>query len=208
MKRRWLSIALFVTLAAAWIFATPAMAQAVAETPAGQAGHTAQHSDPWIWWKLANLAILVGVLWYLLAKPARDFFRVRTEKIQEGIAEAAKARTEGEERVAEMERRIAGLGDEIEKLRLNMRQEMAAEAERIRRETERHLRKIQEDAEQEIDLIGKAARRELKTYSAELALQAAEQQLKSRMTNDVENTLVSSFVDDLRARAADRSGRN
>ncbi len=208
MKPRWFVIALFAALAVIWSFAPAALAQAVAETPAAQAGHTGQHTDPWIWWKLANLVILVGVLWYLLAKPAANFFRSRTEQIQQGITDAAKARNEGEERVAEMERRMDGLGEEIERLRLRLRQEMAAEGERIRRETERHLRKIQADAEQEIDLMTKAARRDLKTYSAELALQSAEQQLKARMTNDVENTLVNSFVDDLRARAADRNGRN
>lgn len=169
---------------------------------------TEEQGDPWIWWKLVNFAILVGVLGYLLRKPAAEFFRSRTQEIERGIIEGEKAKREGEQRVAEVERRLAGLGAEIERLRANMRQEMAAEGERIRLDTERHIHRIEEQATQEIESMLKAARRELKLYAADLAVKAAEEQLKGRVTRDVENTLVNSFVDQLRASGTDRSRNN
>ena len=162
---------------------------------------TEEQGDPWIWWKLVNFAILVGVLGYLMRKPAGEFFKSRTQEIERGIIEGEKAKREGEQRVAEVERRLAGLGAEIERLRANMRQEMAAEGERIRLETERHIHRIEEQATQEIESMLKAARRELKLYAADLAVKAAEEQLKGRVTRDVENTLVNSFVDQLRTRS-------
>jgi F0F1-type ATP synthase membrane subunit b/b' len=103
-----------------------------------------------------------------------------------------------------MERRIVGLGSEIERMRADMRREMAAEGERIRHETERHLRRIQQQAEQEIDMMGKAARRQLQVYAADLALKSAQEQLPGRVTKDVENRLVSSFIHDL----TDGAGRS
>ena len=103
--------------------------------------------------------------------------------------------------------RLSKLASDIEELRRNAREEMAAEAERIRLETEQGLRKIQAQAEQEIVSAGKAARQELKAYSAQLALDAAKQKIHSRLTPRVEDSLVRSFVHDLEHRSDQRSGR-
>lgn len=166
---------------------------------AGGQPRTEENSGPGIWWNIANFIILVGILGYLTKKNLGPFFKSRGEQIESALAEGAKAKREGEERVAEMERRIAGLSVEIERLRADMRQEMAAEGERVRLETERHLNRIQQQAEQEIESMFKTARRQLKMYSAELALKAAEQQLEGRITKEVENNLVTSFIQDLRS---------
>ena len=58
---------------------------------------------------------------------------------------------------------------------------MAAESERIRRETEHHLQRIREQTAQEIELMTRGAIDELRKYSAELALGLAEQRIRSRM---------------------------
>lgn len=175
--------------------------------PPGQQGAEETH-EPAIGWNIANFVILVAILAYLIRKSGAPFFRTRAENIEKSLTEGDRARREGEARVAEMEQRIANLGTEIERLRAHMRQDLAAEGERIRMETERHLRRIQEQAEQEIDSMHKTARRQLKMYAAELAIRSAEEQLKGRITRDVENSLVTSFIDDLRASDGGRSSRN
>jgi len=195
MRRMRFLLALLV-LGVALFYTTPC-----ARAQERSSAQTEEQGDPWIWWKIVNFAILVGVLGYLMRKPAAEFFKNRTEEIERGITEGEKAKREGEQRVAEVERRLAGLGAEIERLRANMRQEMAAEGERIRLETERHIHRIEEQATQEIESMLKAARRELKLYAADLAVKSAEEQLKGRVTRDVENTLVNSFVDQLRTRS-------
>jgi F0F1-type ATP synthase membrane subunit b/b' len=178
------------------------------EEPNAQARPGAEgHSEPGLGWGIANFVILVGFLGYLVYKSAPAFYRARTERIQGAIAESGRAKREADERVAEMERRIAGLGAEIENMRAGMRRELAAEGERIRKDTERHLRRIQEQAEQEIDLMTKSARRQLQLYAAELALKSAREQLPARITGDVENRLVESFVQGLHDGAA-RSAQN
>ena len=191
---RRLSIA-FTALA---LQAVQAHAQAVAETPASGAGHTAQHADPWVWWKLANFIILIAVLWWLLRKSAPAFFESRSKQIAADLADSARARQEAEQRVAGMERRIAGLNAELERLRTEMRAEMAAEGERIRKDTEAHIDRMQRQAEQEIENMTKTARRDLRLFSAKLALDSAASQIKSRMSGDVEHRLVSTFVDSLK----------
>lgn len=179
------------------------------ETPQpGEPAGKEETREPGIGWNIVNFVILVGILGYLVKKNAGPFFRSRTENLDRALTEGERARREGEARVAEMERRIAGLGTEIERLRTHMRQELAAEGERIRLETERHINRIQEQAAQEVESMYKTARRQLKLYSAELAIRSAEEQLKGRITRDVENNLVNSFINDLRASGDGRSNRN
>ncbi len=174
-----------------------ANAQAVAETPASGPGHTVQHGDPWIWWKLANFTVLVAFLAWIIVKKGGPWFVARSERITAAIGEAAKFRQDAEERLASVERKIDGLRAEIEELRTNARAGMAAEGERLRDEAERHMRRLQQQAQQEIENLTKGAQRNLRRYSAELALKQAEAQLRGRVDADLENRLVNRFANSL-----------
>ena len=148
-------------------------------------------------WKWTNFAILAAGLGYLIAKNLPPFFRSRTTEIQKGISEAQKVKREAEARASEMEARLASLGAEIEKFRTGAHAEMEQEGMRIREETSRHLQKLQQQAEQEIQTAGKLVRRELKGYAAKLALDLAEQRIRTRLNPTAENGLVEDFVKDL-----------
>lgn len=148
-------------------------------------------------WKLANFVLLAGGLGYLIYKKGGAFFRARSEQIREGIAEAAKFKEEAQARYAQIEQRLAGLTAEIEHLRKTAREESGAEGERVRLETERNLKKIQAQAEQEIASAFKAARQELRAHSAELAIRLAEQSIRGRITAEIEDQLVASTIAEL-----------
>lgn len=148
-------------------------------------------------WKWANFAILAVGLGYLIAKNLPPFFRSRTAEIQKGISESQKIKREAEARASAMEVRLAALGAEIDKFGASAHLEMEQEGTRIREETARHLRKLQQQAEQEIETAGKLARRELKGYAAKLALDLAEQRIRTRLDAAAENVLVEEFVKDL-----------
>jgi len=66
------------------------------------------------------------------------------------------------------------------------------------RHTADEIAKIQAHAEREIASAGKAARMELKRYSAELAVSLAEQKVRARMTPETQDALVQGFVQDLK----------
>jgi F0F1-type ATP synthase membrane subunit b/b' len=61
-----------------------------------------------------------------------------------------------------------------------------------------HLQRIQAQSAQEIELMSRAASAELRKYSAELALDLAQQRIRSRMTQDTQNSLADQFLQDLR----------
>jgi F-type H+-transporting ATPase subunit b len=160
--------------------------------------HEAPAGDPLIAWKWANFAILALGLGYLMSKNLPTFFKTRTASIQKGIAEAQQVKRDAEQRAAATDARVSALGADIEKFRTEASVEMQREGERIQQETERQIAKLKEQAAQEVESAGKTARRELKTYAAQLALELAEQRIRGRLDPTTEAGLIDRFVGDLK----------
>ncbi len=159
-------------------------------------------------WKWANFALLASGLGYLIAKKAPAFFQDRTAQIRKGIADAAKFKADADARAALIEKKVAELGAEIEALRAGARQESEAEYQRLREETALQFAKIQAQAERDIASAAKAARMELKTEAAELAIGLAEKQLLGRITAKAGRGLVAGFVKELERQASAGRGVN
>jgi F-type H+-transporting ATPase subunit b len=165
----------------------------------------AEQGDPWIWWKWANFAILAGGLGYLIRKHVPAMFQKQSSEIKSALQEAAKVADDAAAYAAGIEARLGNLQSEIEKLRVSARSDMAAESERIRRETEHHLQRIREQTAQEIELMTRAAKDELRKYAAELAIGLAEERIRFRMNPETQDRLVNGFVHDLSERATPRT---
>ena len=148
-------------------------------------------------WKVANFLLLAGGLGYLIGKHAGPFFAARSKKIREDMTQADEMRQEAEARVGAVERRLANLESEIAALRSESEQEAGSETERMKQQTVDEMAKIRTHAEHEIASAGKAARMELKRYSAQLAIHLAEQKVRGRITPDTQDALVREFVQDL-----------
>lgn len=157
----------------------------------------AKNAEPGIAWKWANFAILAVGLGYLARKHLPPFFRSRTAEIQQGITEAQKVKRDAEARAVQVEARIQKLGEEIDQFRTQSREEMRQEGERIRQETAKQLSHLEQQAQQEIEAVGKTARRELKIYAAKLALDLAGQRVRTRLNAGTETMLADGFIRDL-----------
>jgi F-type H+-transporting ATPase subunit b len=180
-------------------FASCALPQ---EAPASTEKTEAGQGDSWIWWKWANFAILAVGLGYLIGKHVPPLFRKQSDDIQSALAEAARMKQEAAAYAASVEARLANLQREIEKLREDAHADMAAEGERIRHETEHHLQRIREQSVQEVELMTRGAKAELRKYAAELAVGLAEKRIRARMNPATQEKLVSGFLQDLHGRTA------
>jgi F-type H+-transporting ATPase subunit b len=158
----------------------------------------AESSEPAAVWKVANFAILAAGLGYLMAKNLPSFFSARTSSIQKEIADAQKLKRESEQRAAAILQRVSALGADIEAFRVQSRAEMEREGQRIREQAAVHIRKLNDQAQTEIESAGKLARRELRTYAADLALDLAGQRIRARLDANTEAILVDRFVGDLK----------
>ena len=199
--RRFLLVSIAAT-AFAVAQAKPTSEHEINPNPAASVEHeaAAEHQDPLLKWKWVNFAILAGALGYLIGKQAPPFFKSRNGQIQRDLHEAAKLKAEAEERAAAMEKRVAGLSAEVERLRQEARQQMEHEAERIRQDTASQIARVQRGAEQEIGSLAKHAAAELKAYSAELAIDLAKQRLQAQMNPDTQSMLIDRFAHDLDAK--------
>ena len=159
-----------------------------------------------IWWKLANFAVLVGGLGYLFSKNAGPYFRARSEEIRESIRESAEVRAEAEARAAAIESKLGNLSGEIESIRSAAKAEIASEAARLQAETEVRITKVRRQAEMEIASASRHASADLKAYSAQLALQLAETQIRQRLDPRAQDDLADAFVNDLRREKAQQAG--
>ena len=145
-------------------------------------------------------------LGFLAFKAFPPLFRSRTEEIQKGIAEAQKMKQDADRRAAEVDARMKTLGVEIEQFRTQAKAEMQQEGERLRQETAGHIARLEQQSAQEIDSAGKTARRQLKAYATDLALQLAEQKLRAQGAGGA--GLVDGFIQDLTQQASSKEARN
>lgn len=194
MRRATLAIVLGLAFAS---YALPQNAPASTEKT--------EQGDPLIWWKWANFAILAFGLGYLIRKHVPPIFRKQSDEIQDALAEAAKIKHEAALYAASVEQRLANLQREIENLRETAHADMAAESERIRIETEHHVERIREQSVQEIALMMRGAKAEIRKYAAELAIGLAEQRIRTRMNPATQENLVSGFLRDMHERATPRT---
>ncbi len=147
--------------------------------------------------RVFNLGVVALVLYWVANKPLKEFYASRTQSIREQLSEAKRAREEAETKLAEMEARMGRLDDELVQMKLTAEKEARDEYQRLIAEAEHESEVIIQRARAEIDGMMRTARKELKAYVAELSIQAAEEQIRSGITDEDRRRLFGRFVNQL-----------
>lgn len=188
MSRRWALLAVF---ACAAMMIAPLAAQEGAGTEQGE------EAEPSLLLKVVNFAILAGGLYWIGRKAVPAMFKARTAEIQKDIAEAQRTKQEADARAAQMEARLNALGADIEAFRKQASEDMRQEGERIKQETVAQVKRLEEQAAQEIESASKTAQRELKQFAGDLALKLAEERVRARLDSNTEAAMIDGFVGEL-----------
>jgi F-type H+-transporting ATPase subunit b len=141
---------------------------------------------------LLNFGIIAYFVGYLLVKKLPVVFRTRTSSIQKGMEDARKSSEAARARLTEVEGRLSRLDSEIAKMRTDAEDMSKNEEKRILSEGEAERSRIVAAAQQEIAAAAGLARRELKAYAAELAVDLATK--KIRVEKNTDQVLVSEFT--------------
>lgn len=142
-----------------------------------------------------NFAVVAGLIGFGLKKKLPRFFRERTAMIQKGMEEARRVSEDANRRLREIEEKLGRLDSDIAQLEATAAAQGEQEAARLKSAAEEERKSIIQTAEEEIAAAANAARRDLKAYSAELAVSLAEKRIKVDGGTDQE--LVREFVDRL-----------
>ncbi|MGB8131562.1 MAG: ATP synthase F0 subunit B [Candidatus Angelobacter sp.] len=170
-------------------------ADAIRNAPAVRfiARHTGLTKNQAYWLCIGlNFAVIFLAIAGLLRKMLPGYFKGRTSTIQKGIEEARKMSEDARRRLADVEGRLSRLDADIATMQREADENAKAEEQRLLAAGEEERRRIVTSAEQEIEMAANAARRELKAYVADLAVQLAEKKIS--VSNDTDEALVRAFT--------------
>ncbi len=159
-----------------------------------QEGEASPAESPMGWvFRWINFAIVVVGIAYAFRK-ASPIFRRHADEISERIAEGTRARETAEKQRREVQAKLAGIEEEVARMRVEAKRGAEAEAERLRELARTEAEMIERAAQQEIAARERAARLELKALAARLAIERAEAMLRQAMTPESEAVLFGTFV--------------
>lgn len=152
---------------------------------------------------VVNFLIYVGLIVFLVRKPAAAFFEARRANIAAEMEAARAAREAAEAQLREVKQKLADFDAERTGLLTEFRELGEQERRRIVAEAEGEAARIVRDAELAAENEVRRARGELETRMVDLALELAEKELNARL----DPTLHGKLIDDgIEALARDAQG--
>jgi F-type H+-transporting ATPase subunit b len=162
-------------------------------------GHTGeeQHGEsPWAFaGKLFNFAVLVGLLVYFLRDPLRRYLADRGTQIRTDLVTAAVMKEDAARQITAIDTKLKQLPAELDGLRERGQREIAAEQARIEQAAAAERERLLEQTRREIDLQLRAARRDLVTHAADLAVQVARERIRARITTEDQRRLLDRYLE-------------
>lgn len=148
--------------------------------------------------KLANFALLAGFLVYFLKTPIATYLTTRSTAIRQDLITASEMRSAAGAQLAEIETRLKMLPSELDALKRQGEQDVAAERQRIAAAAAAERGRLIAQAHREIETRLRVARRELTEHAANLAVQIAERRIKGSITADDQLRLLDRYASQLK----------
>jgi F-type H+-transporting ATPase subunit b len=146
-------------------------------------------------WRVFNFAILVGFLYWAVAKKAKEFFAGRRENIKTALAEAIAEKEEAERKFKEYSVRLDKATEEMNNIIETIKAQGLVEKEKIIEDAKKTAEKIKEDAKMRIEQEFNAAVSELRMEAVQLSVQMAEEILKKNITPEHHEYMVKDYLD-------------
>ena len=180
-------------LAGVLVFATGAAVYAAG----GGEGHGSSHKAELIdfAWRMANFVILVGFLYWFLAKKIKEFFSGRRGDIKISLEEAAAAKAEADNKFKEYAAKLEKATGEIDGIVEMIKAQGLVEKEKIVEDAKKAAAKIEEDTKARMDQEFKGASNQLREEAVQLSVRMAEELLKRSITAQDHEQMVRDYMD-------------
>jgi len=146
-------------------------------------------------WRIVNFAILVIILYKLLADRVREYFSGRRVEIAQLLEDVDKSKRDTASRHAEYEEKLKDVEKDIQEIRQVLLGEIEKEKARIIEEgkiaSERLIEQAKDSAQQEIQ----KAKAGLKDAVADMACQMAADIIEKKITPDDQRRIVEEYLD-------------
>jgi F-type H+-transporting ATPase subunit b len=163
------------------------------------AGGGEQQATTWKdWlWPVINFSILVAVLVFFARKPIREYFKKRTELIEQSLKDAAEAKELAEKALQEVKQRLSETDKEINEILEAARKAGEKEKEAIMAQGESLKQKILEQTKANLEFELEKAKKSIKSEAALMALELAEKQIKERLGKNEQDKLIDENIEKL-----------
>ena len=148
-----------------------------------------------------NFAVVVLAIGIPLFRFLPKYLGQRGEKVRADIESARKVTEDANSRLSAVEAKLASLDEEIAKFRVEVEDEIGRDQARIKASLEEESARVVAAAEQEIGAAAAQARRGLRHFAADLAVEQAAKQMV--LTPATDRALIAEFVGDV-----NKGGRN
>jgi F-type H+-transporting ATPase subunit b len=156
-----------------------------------------------------NAAILFTIIVSAGKKPIAEALKKRKERLVGSMEEAAKMKAESETSLAEHEKKLAHLDEEVQRIRREMRESAEAERQRILTEAKERRERMERDAQLLIEQERKAARATLMRETVASAVRSAEEILAKQLGAADYDRIARDFLETVkRAPIATAGGRS
>ncbi|MGA8669224.1 MAG: ATP synthase F0 subunit B [Terracidiphilus sp.] len=142
-----------------------------------------------------NFAIIVLAIIIPLARLMPRIMRKRSETLKHDLESARKLTQDANARLSAVEAKLAKLDQEIAGIRVQVEEESKNDEVRIKATIQEESGRIVASAEQEIVLAAAQAKRELRHFAADLAIEQAVKQMV--LTPESDRALIAQFVGDV-----------
>jgi F-type H+-transporting ATPase subunit b len=146
-------------------------------------------------WRVANFVVLVGFLYWFLAKKIKEFFFERRQSIKATIDEKVAEKEETEKKFRGYSVKLDKATEEISNIFELIKSQGTVEKEKIIEDAKKAAEKMKEDAQTRMEQEFKAARNQLRAEAAKLSVEMAEEILKKNITQEHHEYMVKDYLD-------------
>jgi F-type H+-transporting ATPase subunit b len=156
--------------------------------------------------EIFNVSVVVLGIVIPLIRIMPKLLRKRSEKIRADIEAARKTTEDANTRLSAVEAKLSSLDQEIAKFRTEVEQQIAQDEQRGKAALEEEGARIVASAEQEIGVAAAQAKRSLRHFAADLAIDQAVKKLV--LTPETDRALIAEFVNETGRDGMHGGGKN
>jgi F-type H+-transporting ATPase subunit b len=150
-----------------------------------------------VFWKLANIGILVAALVFFLRKPLAKLLARRSQRLRDSVRDVYSAREETLARLALVDAQIKALAQEIEDIKHKTSREAEEQQKRLLKEAEQECQSLIKSEQQYIERKLGESQKRLKVYAIERAISYAQEKIKQQLSEDFHNKLIDAYIEQL-----------
>src|ERR1700752_702520 len=149
-------------------------------------------------WKFLNLAIFTTAAIFVLRKKINEALLSRRDAIKQELVAAQQEREQALAKVADADNLLSRLDEDLRVVQAQADAEAKSERDRLAAATAREMEKLKQQAQREVEVADKLARKELRKDLAQRRIELGRESVRNQMRPEDDTPLIKENIGDLR----------